>query len=260
MWTDLHKFICFTIVMCFIPLGIEAQSLVSDTLSGGQLNEVQVHGTLRPSSTRSSTPLQILDSEEISKIGIPSLSDAVRHFSGVTVKDYGGLGGLKTVSIRGMGATHTAVNYDGITVSDAQSGQIDIGRFSLDNLSMLSLVIGQSDDIFQTARVAASVGVLNLKTEHPNFKDSNNSGKIQLKTGNFGFLNPSLSYARKFNDTFSASVFGSWQQTDGDYPYSLKNEKETVDANRINSDLEALNIEFNLYGNFQKNGEIRFKT
>ena len=259
MWTDLHKFVCFTIVMCFIPLGVEAQELVSDTLSGGQFDEVQVSAS-RLSSTRSATPLQVIDSKDISRIGIPSLSDAVRHFSGVTVKDYGGLGGLKTVSIRGMGASHTAVSYDGITVSDAQSGQIDIGRFSLDNLSTLSLVIGQSDDIFQTARIAASAGVLSLKTEQPIFKDSNNSGKIQLKTGSFGFLNPSLSYAQKINDTFSASVFGSWQQTDGNYPYRLKNGNEVAEGDRINSDLESLNIELNLYGNFRKNGKVRFKT
>ena len=45
------------------------------------------------------------------------------------MKDYGGLGGLKTISIRNLGAAHTAVSYDGIAVSNSQAGQIDIGRF-----------------------------------------------------------------------------------------------------------------------------------
>lgn len=56
---------------------------------------------------------------------------------------------MKTVSIRGMGAQHTAVSYDGVTMSNVQSGQIDISRFSLDNVSMITLSIGQSDDTFQ---------------------------------------------------------------------------------------------------------------
>ena len=60
--------------------------------------------------------------------------------------------------VRSLGAKHTAVSYDGVTITDAQSGQVDISRFSLDNVEMVSLSIGQSDDIFQTARVYASAG------------------------------------------------------------------------------------------------------
>ena len=58
-------------------------------------------------------------------------------FAGANVKDYGGIGGLKTVSVRNIGAAHTAVSYDGVVVSNSQAGQIDIGRFSLDNVSTL---------------------------------------------------------------------------------------------------------------------------
>ncbi len=259
MQTNLYRFIYFFVLSCFIPLEIEAQAVVRDTLDGGHLDEVHVSG-LRPSTTRSAVPLQVMDNKDLNRIGIQSLSDVVRNFSGVTVKDYGGLGGLKTVSIRGMGPTHTAVSYDGVTVSDAQSGQVDIGRFSLDNLSMISLAVGQSDDIFQTARIIASAGSLNLKTIQPIFKDNKYSGKVQMKAGSFGFLNPSLNYAQKFNDTFSASVFGNWQKTDGNYPYTLKNGNEMVEANRKNSDLTSLNAELNLYGDFRKNGKMSLKA
>lgn len=94
------------------------------------------------------------------------MADAVRRFAGANVKDYGGIGGLKTVSIRNMGAAHTAVSYDGVAVSNCQAGQIDIGRFSLDNVSMLSLAIGQSEDLLQSARLYASAGVLGIETEN----------------------------------------------------------------------------------------------
>lgn len=66
-----------------------------------------------------------------------------------------------------MGAAHTAVSYDGVAVSNCQAGQIDIGRFSLDNVSMLSLAIGQSEDLLQSARLYASAGVLGIETEKP---------------------------------------------------------------------------------------------
>lgn len=70
-----------------------------------------------------------------------------------------------------MGAAHTAVSYDGVAVSNCQAGQIDIGRFSLDNVSMLSLSIGQSEDLLQSARLYASAGVLNIETENLTSKE-----------------------------------------------------------------------------------------
>lgn len=119
-----------------------------------------------PNKVTSAVPVQTMSQQDISRLGIQNMADAVRRFAGANVKDYGGIGGLKTVSIRNMGAAHTAVSYDGVAVSNCQAGQIDIGRFSLDNVSMLSLAIGQSEDLLQSARLYASAGVLGIETEN----------------------------------------------------------------------------------------------
>jgi outer membrane cobalamin receptor len=92
-------------------------------------------------TAKQTAPLQIVDSKSIKQLGIQELSEAVRLFSGVTVKDYGGIGGLKTVSIRSLGAQHTAVGYDGVSIADAQSGQVDISLFTLDNVEMVHLQV-----------------------------------------------------------------------------------------------------------------------
>lgn len=146
----------------------------------------------------------------------------MKHFAGVTVKDYGGIGGLKTVSIRSLGAQHTAVGYDGITLTDCQTGQIDIGRFSLDNVDRLSLNNGQSDNIFQPARFFASAGILNIQTLTPLFtkgKKTNIAGAF--KTGSWRLINPSLLLEQQFNKTWSMSANGEWMSSDGHYPYTL---------------------------------------
>ena len=87
------------------------------------------------------------------RMGMHSMTDALKHMAGLSVRDYGGAGGMKTVSVRGIGARHTAVVYDGIALSDCQTGEIDLSRYSLDHLSSVSLVIGDDDNIFQPARV-----------------------------------------------------------------------------------------------------------
>ena len=101
------------------------------------------------------------------------------------MRDYGGTGGLKTVSVRNMGAAHTAISYDGVAVSNCQAGQIDIGRFSLDNVESLSLSVGQNEDMLQSARLYASAGVLNIETSRPEFLEDR---KWQLLSGKRRFF------------------------------------------------------------------------
>ena len=80
---------------------------------------------------------QKLSGEKLRRLNSFSVADAIRYFSGVQLKDYGGVGGLKTVNIRSLGANHVGVFYDGIQLGNAQNGQIDLGKFSLDNMEDL---------------------------------------------------------------------------------------------------------------------------
>ena len=239
---------------------VEVVGQSQDTSKVLQLPVVEVVGQSRVSVTRQASPLQVLDNKSINRLGIQELSEAVRRFSGVTVKDYGGIGGIKTVSVRSLGAHHTAVSYDGVSISDAQSGQVDISRFTLDNVDMVSLSTGQSDDIFQTARVYASAGALNIKTLKPRFAD----GKpylfsLKAKGGSFGLLNPVLSYSRKMGSRWSASVYADYMRADSKYPYTLVNGTIKTREKRINSDIETTRLEGNLYGNLGRGGSLETK-
>jgi outer membrane cobalamin receptor len=221
----------------------------ADTVRMRQLPDVEVVAQSRVPVARRTAPLQVLDAGSIDRLGLRDLSDAVRRFSGVTVKDYGGVGGLKTVSIRSLGAHHTAVSYDGVAIADAQSGQVDISRFTLDNVEMISLATGPNDDIFQTARVYASAGVLDIKTQKPRFTDGKTrllSAKMQ--SGSFGWLRPVLSCAQKAGDRLSASLNADYMRADGKYPYTLVNGTIKTREKRVNSDIETFRLEGNLYG------------
>lgn len=244
---------------CVVSISLSAQN-AEDSTRVNQLQEVGVYGEAKPSSVRSSAPLQVMDKEEISRLGLQEVSEAVKRFSGVSVKDYGGIGGLKTVSIRSMGAQHTAVSYDGVVLSDCQSGQVDIGRYSLDNVSMLTLTVGQADDIFQTARMAASAGALSIKTAAPRFFDKNYQAQVQIRGGSFGMVNPSLMYAHKLSDKLTASVTADWMRADGNYPFRLVNGDQVSHERRINTDIQSLRTEFNLYSDLRRYGTLNFKA
>lgn len=158
-----------------------------------QVEELVVTSRRSPNKIATPMPVQTLSSADIADLGIRDMADAVRRFAGTNVKDYGGIGGLKTVSVRNMGAAHTAVSYDGAPVSSCQAGQIDIGRFSLDNVGMLSLAVGHSDDMLQSAKLYTSAAVLGISTEKPHFGQGKNfSTRVQMKGGSFGYVSPSV--------------------------------------------------------------------
>ncbi len=254
MYSKEIKFlIFFGALYLFICTNIDAQQ--SDTL----LNEVVISASAFRSPLKESTPTQIINKKSIEQLGFQNVSDAVKTLSGVSVKDYGGVGGVKTVSVRSLGAQHTAVSYDGVTLSNAQSGQIDIGQFSLDNIDQISLSIGIGDEIFQPARNFASSGILNIKSQRPRFDKGSFNAGVQLKGGSFGFFNPSLSLQAKIVNDWSISFNGDWLRSDGNYPFKLVNGSLITNEKRLNSKVNTLRGEMNLYGKVGKTGRLFVK-
>jgi outer membrane cobalamin receptor len=242
----------------FCPVAIGAQQ--TDSLLYRELPRVEVVEKARPSVTREGAPLQLIDRSGIERLGIRDLSEAVSRFSGVTVRDYGGIGGLKTVSIRSLGSQHTAVSYDGVTIADAQSGQVDISRFTLDHVESVSLSIGQTGDIFQTARMYASAGALRIWTQTPRFDDRPFRVQGQLKGGSFGLFAPSLRYEQKLGRAYAASVRADWLSAGGAYPYTLTNVNLVTREKRKNSDIKTLCTELNFFADWEQGGALQVKA
>ncbi len=230
-----------------------------------QLNEIIVTESSQKNKIRSTSPLQSISGNTLLSITSLQISDALKYFSGVTIKDYGGIGGLKTVSVRSLGANHTAVSYDGIAINDTQTGQIDIGRFSLDNLETIALNNGQSDNIFQPARLFASASVIQLRTKSPTFKENENlNGMFKIKTGSFQLLNPAFSVNYKINPTLKTQISGEWMSSRGDYPYILYYSQNKTDSSSIekrkNSDVKNLRLEGTLFADFSTKSRGSVKT
>ena len=241
-----------------------AQQQKVDTSFVYSIPEVIVTNPYQTKELRSSTPTQSFSRKELEKMQALQISDALKHFAGVTVKDYGGIGGLKTVSLRSLGAEHTAIGYDGIAVTNSQTGQIDIGRFSLENVDQLSLSNGQSDYIFQSARFFASAGLLNIQTLPPLFKeDKSINVTAMIKAGSWGLVNPALWVDYRLSSIWSLSINGEWMSANGRYPYTLNYGDEnglSSEEKRNNTEVKSGRIEAGLYGQFSENEELRVKA
>lgn len=231
-----------------------------DTTLERRIDEVTVTATPTPRRLTATIPVQVVTGEAIRTLGLQNMADAVRRFAGTTVRDYGGIGGMKTVSVRSLGAHHTAISYDQVAMSNTQAGQIDIGRLSLDNVAMLTLSVGQEEDLLQSARMSASAAVLSIRTEVPQFTSKRrHSLQAHLRAGSFGFVNPYLRLATRWNAHTALSVDANLLRADGVYPFTLVNGSERTREKRYNSDIRSWHSEANLYRTTDRS-ELRAKV
>lgn len=245
-------------LLCFIA------GFGQDSIKSVMLERIDVIASSLEEKQRQ-TSGDAIKNEQIDKSGFRSVGDAVRFLSGVTVKDYGGVGGLKTVSVRGLGAMHTNVSYDGISITNSQNGQIDLSKFSTDNIETLSLSNGNPILRLQTAKSLASANTLNIESTKPFFKDSiRTNGVANIAYGSFNLFNPNLNLNHKFNNKLSASLFADILSSKGNYPYLLCYGTSSTDSTskerRENNDFFSARLEANLFYNINEKSNLKTKA
>lgn len=224
-----------------------------DTVNSNRLP----HVTIATSGYKEIIPAQRLAGDKLKSLNSYSVADAIRYFAGVQVKDYGGIGGLKTVDMRSMGTNHMGVFYDGIQLGNAQNGQIDLGKFSMDNIESISLYNGQKSDIFQPARDYGSSGTIYLRSRRPVFDSLQTMHvKAVFKTGSFNVVDPSILFEKKLTEKINFSFSSEFLNSSGRYPFRYRrvypdsgNVAWDTTAIRRNGDINALRVESGLYGN-----------
>lgn len=199
-------------------------------------------------------PVQELSGKQLHQLSSHNVADALRYFSGIQIKDYGGVGGLKTVNIRSMGTNHVGVFYDGIELGNAQNGTVDLGRFSLDNMESVTLYNGQKSAIFQPAKDFGSSGSIYLQTRTPQFEEGKKYNvRASFKTGSFGVANPSVLWEQKLGQRISSSFSAEYLHSSGKYKFTYRmQEGYDTTAVRQNGDLNALRVEGGLFGQLKQ--------
>ncbi len=115
-----------TIILFYLLMAypLYAGAVVSEPVdSGGTMLDSLV---VTAAPNQSTIAGQQLSGKELDRLSALNVADAVRYFSGAQIKDYGGVGGVKTVDVRSMGSNHIGVFYDGIALGNAQIGRAHV--------------------------------------------------------------------------------------------------------------------------------------
>ena len=200
-------------------------------------------------------PSQTLTGEQLEKLSSHSVADALRYFSGLQLKDYGGVGGIKTVNIRSLGTNHLGISYDGIELGNAQNGQIDLGQFSLDNVEEITLFNGQKSALLQPASDFGHAGSVYIRTRAPRFREGKNYNlQLKAKYGSSDLFRFSTLWEQRLSRRVSSSLSAEVLTSSGKYKFRYRRKKQDgtvaydTTAIRQNGDIWSVRAEGNLHG------------
>lgn len=169
----------------------------------------------------------------IERFAPPTISDVLQVVPGLHVRQYGGLGGLRTVSVRGAGAAQTLVLFDGIRMSSVQNGTVDLGLIPTSLVGSVDIIRGGAAALYGANAIS---GVVHMHAR------TYRRAQAWCTIGGGSFDEVDLR-------TGGSTTVGSVQLTgsvdvlrlQGTYPYSIRHHGEAYTINRANADVDNVN-------------------
>lgn len=198
----------------------------------------------------------ILERDDIIELQPTDIGDLLRKVPGANLRSYGGLGGLKTVSMRSLGANHSSIVVDGVPLNNSQTGQVNLGQLMVDNVEKLTSSVGLNSNMLLPVSAQISGSNFVIQTMENSFARDTLTIRANLGGGSFGQMR---GYAGvKYNpNKYFVSVFGSAQKAQGNYKYSVANGLEQINGTRRNNKYQDYNFGISTGVKFKK-GQWRF--
>jgi|GEM_PF-2659392 len=178
------------------------------------------------------TANSIISKQDIQKYSTFQVSELLAHQNSSYVRDYGGIGGMKSLSIRGSSSPATIIILDGIKLNSAQNGYFDLGNLQLNNVESIELIKGGAS-AFYGANALSGALIIN----------SENSLKDQIKLSYGNFSQSQLYVSNGFSiGSHNIGLSANGLYTDGKFPFSFQVGNNNIDTIRENGDYLKLNF------------------
>lgn len=191
---------------------LSAQIDTSDSAPLYDHPSVTVEGSrlfYRSASTLGS--VAVVGRRTLARLAGRSIDAVLSDEAGLFVRDFGGPGGVKTVSIRGSSANQTVVLFNGIRLNNMQNGLADLGLLPVELFDAVEVVRGGQSALFGPD---ASSGAIILSSG----PGSASGGTFTARIGSFEDQGVSAS-GTIADERLSITVRGGTEATGGAFPF-----------------------------------------
>lgn len=162
--------------------------MIPSVVSGGAVTVTATRGNSLITDIPSS--VDVVDARVIERENPQNLAEVMDGVQGVFIKDYGGIGGIKTVSLRGSSSEQVLVLMDGQRLNNPQNGQVDFSTISVEGIERIEVVRGGNSAIYGADAVGGVINIITKKGVGKTGIEANVSGAIgsfQTRTGEGSF-------------------------------------------------------------------------
>jgi len=232
---------------------VETPVPVSESDSQGSNRDMQYIETIEVTARRPDDPYFISELPAFVTVidvnaDLPrfqTLPELLSGAVGVTIKDFGGLGKLSTVSIRGSAANQVLVLLDGVRVNTASDAGVDLSSLPMDNIERVEVLRGADSAVFGSGAMG---GVVNLITRKMDTVSTARPWRFHGAVS-YGSFNTADADAGAWYHTDSGRyrVTAKYLHSDGDFEFTNNNGTEFNTGDdfediRRNNDVEAYTL------------------
>ena len=212
-------------------------SFINDTI---RIDEVFVKSSLL-SSPSGGYKLTTIDSATLKDYNLGNLSEIISGNTPLFIKSYG-LGGISTISVRGTGASHTQLAWNGININSPMLGQADISLIPAGFLEDIRIFHGAAS---MSLNCGGLGGIINLETK-PQWKNGSNLS-VNLGLGSFDRYSGMIK-ARVGSGDFQTVTKACFQSADNDFIFlNTVNSNDPVYERRRNAQVNQMAFMQELY-------------
>ena len=165
----------------------------------------------------------VLEREDLGTALAIDLAGALGRLAGVEVREYGGLSGLATVSVRGVSASQTLVVVDGIPMSDVQTGGTNLRSIPLDEVERVEVIRGPAAALYGADAVGGVIAIATRRAQESGVE-------IRSERGLYGLERYGVEGHWVGRGLAVTGLFGR-HGGDGDYPYTGKDGSQRIRRN-----------------------------
>ncbi|MFK8038982.1 MAG: TonB-dependent receptor [Crocinitomicaceae bacterium] len=225
------------LVMMILGIFRIGRCQVSDTLEAVFVYG-KVDSIVKMSVLTASVPFYQLNDFVLQNMGVIDIGEALKHIPGANIKDYGGIGGLKTVNYRSLGSAHTGIEQDGISIPDQQTGTINLGNYAIFGIESLEMSSGQVQHLHSFASSFLKANMISVFNNISSLPKTKTLIKTQTEWQSVNALQNGILIKQKIGKRFTAGGQGVYRFGSGIYNYQLANGQNTIEGQRAPTNLK----------------------
>ena len=208
------------------------------------------------------SPTITIDKEQIQIVGAKQLSELLILSPSVNIQNQGGLGGMKTLSMRGMSSSRNLILLDGMPLNSAQNGSFDLSNIDVSSIDNIEIIRGGASSLFGGSAIGGAVNI-RTQTQMKEYVKANISYGSFNEKGFGATLNLPYSIPTSIINTYGFFSFGfNSLNSDGNYPFIFSQFGEEKKYYRENADYNNLRLLFTTGAEHQSNksdGKVDWK-